>query len=100
MKTANLAARSVRQSNVGLVWKQLLLAAATTQKVPQYSTLRVRAIAQCTITLDGVDSITLEAGEVEYINVGNGDPSVLRHVVVEFSASVNCSIAEEEDRKQ
>jgi hypothetical protein len=101
MKTSNQASQSLRQSEVGLVWKALLGTAATpaagTIKVPLLSSLRVRASAACDITIDGELSVSLLSGDTVILCVGSGDNSSSdkKTVSVVFSGTVVCSVAKD-----
>ena len=101
MKTSNQSSQSLRQSEVGLVWKAVLGTAAApaagTIKVPILSTLRVRATAACDVTIDGELSISLLAGDTALICVGKGDNSSTnkKTVSVVFSGTVLCSLAKD-----
>lgn len=101
MKTANLPAGSIRQSNVGLVWKQLFSGAGGyTDQGPVQGTIRVSSgAASLSVTIGGVLAATLRNGEVEYFNLGRGAVGDGR-VPVEFiigAGDARVSIALETD---
>jgi hypothetical protein len=98
MKTTNIPAGSQRVSQVGLVWEEKVAGGAVKFRAKMQSTVRVHAIAQTTVSLDGVAAITLEIGETEYINVGSGKGGDSRSTVeVDVVGSANVSIAREEE---
>jgi len=73
MNTTNIPAGSHRDSNVGLVWEEVLNGAGgLTFEVPMQGTIRVSAGADLAVTIGGVLAATLRSGEVEYFNVGTG----------------------------
>lgn len=101
MRVGNLLSQASRMSDVGLVWRLLLNSAATTQEVAKYSALYVKAKAACIVTLDGIDAVSLDIGDIITLNVGPGDPTDDKQTVkVEFSGSVICSVADEITRKK
>jgi hypothetical protein len=67
---ANIPARSQRHHNTGLVWKEVLSGALTPIRIKQFSVVRIRAAADSIVSMDGVTSLSLLAGEVEHLNVG------------------------------
>jgi len=73
MRTANLAAQTLRQSESGLVWEEKLSGAAGSIEVKRFDTVRVRAAAACTVTIDGILAATMIAGEILIFNAGHGD---------------------------
>ncbi len=100
MRSSNQASQSLRQSDVGLVWKRILgtasVPASGTIKVNKLSTLRIRAVANCEVTIDGEPSVSLLAGDIIVICVGSGlnDPTKTT-VDVAFSGNVVCSVAKD-----
>ena len=101
MKAVNLPAASQRNSEVGLVWEEKLVNAAGTFEAPYYATVRISATAVCNVTLDGESSITLQAGEVERINVGVGAGSDDKKTVkVVTSGAAYVSVAKSEEKKR
>ena len=96
MKTTNIPAGSQRLSNVGLVWQEVITNGAGTFRANFQSTIRVRAIAQTTVTIDGVLAITLEVGETEYVNVGTGlGGDGLSTIEVVIAGTANVQIAKD-----
>lgn len=72
MRTSNLANQSIRQSESGHVWEEVITNGAGTIEVLKYSTFRVRAAAAVTVTIDGVLAATMVSGEILVFNVGGG----------------------------
>jgi len=75
MRTANLAAQSLRHSESGLVWEEKLSGAAGTLVLKPFDTFRVRAAAGGTVTIDGILAATMISGEILVFNAGSGDRS-------------------------
>jgi len=87
-------------SDVGLVWKLILNVASTTQEIPKFSALYIKAKAACIVKLDGVEAVALDSGDIIVINVGPGNPTDNKQTVkVEFSGNVICSVADEKPRQ-
>jgi hypothetical protein len=103
MRTTNLPAGSQRTSNVGLVWKEVLTGAAGTVLVQQQGTVRVSCVTACTVTIDGMLSMTMQAGEVEYFNVGAGQASNITRqselVIAGGTANVQVALDVERGRR-
>ena len=98
MKAANIPAGSARDSEVGLVWEEKVAGGSVTFRAKFQATVRIHAIAQTTVTLDGVPSITLEAGETERINVGTGKADDKRSTIeVIVTGNANVQLAREEE---
>lgn len=94
MRTANLSSQATRMSDVGLVWKLLNNNASTSHEVSFYSTLFIYAVADCVVSIDGIQSVKIMASNSMIINVGNGNTADNKRTVkIEFSAAVNLSIA-------
>ncbi len=74
MKTSNLASETLRHSESGLVWEEVLSGAAGTLQLMPFQTFRVRAAAGGTVTIDGVLAATMIAGEILIFNAGGGQP--------------------------
>lgn len=100
MQTANLAARSIRHSESGLVWEEQLSGATGTLIVKKYSTIRVRATGATTVTIDGVLAMTMTSGEIAVMNVGSGDndDSINTVNVVIGAAAAFVQVARDIDR--
>jgi hypothetical protein len=94
MRTTNLPAGSQRISNVGLVWEEVLTGASGTFTVRQQQTFRVSATAACTVSIDGVLAMTMQAGEVEYFNAGEGvKENSTRKSEITITGSANVQVA-------
>lgn len=100
MQAANLAARSIRHSESGLVWEEKLSGATGTVIVKKYSSIRIRSTGAATVTIDGVLALTMAAGEILVMNVGAGDndDTISTVNVVIASASVFLQVARDIDR--
>ena len=73
MRSANLATGAERNTEVGMVWRELYSGAAGfTFKVLPQQTFRVSAAADVTVTMDGVLAMTMRSGEVERFCAGSG----------------------------
>lgn len=100
MKPVNIPSGAQRNTEVGLVWREIFNGVgATTFELPFQNTFRVSAAADVTVRLDGVLAMTLRAGEVERFNTGAGlpdnDSSI---VVVQIGAGgARVQVAEEKD---
>lgn len=98
MKTTNIPAGSQRTSNVGLVWEEKITGGSGSFRARFQQTIRVHAVAQSTVSLDGMLSITLEAGETEYINAGTGLAGDGRSTVeVTITGTANVQLARDEE---
>ena len=93
MRTANLSSQATRLSDVGLVWKLLNNGTATSHELLKYSSLYIYAIADTIVSLDGIQSIKIIAGNTMIINVGPGVADSKHTVKVEFTGAVNLSVA-------
>lgn len=103
MKTQYSDSQTPIVAEAGISWK--LIASnetLTNKKIRKYKSLRVTAVAAGTVTLDGVASVYLQAGEVAIINVGLGDPTDTVWVKVSTSMAVYVSeaIDASRDRQQ
>ena len=102
MQSSNIPSGGLRTSNVGLNWVEIKSGAgATTFEVLQRSCIRVRsATAGLTVTLDGVLAMTMGATEIEYINVGYGNPDdTKKTVTVVVSGACYIQVGQELDRR-
>jgi hypothetical protein len=99
MKPVNLPAGSQRNSEVGLLWKEVYNGAAGyTAELPFQYTFRVSAAADVTVTIDGVLAMTLRSGEVERFNTGAGYTDTRSTVTVVIGAGdARVQVAEEKD---
>lgn len=94
----NLANNAQRQCETGPVYTEVLSNSAGTIEVKKYHTVRIRAVAGGTITLDGVLACTLKADEIILMNVGGGTPGGKETVTVVASAAVYLQVGSESDR--
>lgn len=100
MKPVNIPSGAQRNSDVGLVWRQLYNGSAgITFQGPVQGTIRVSAGADVTVTIGGVLAATLRSGEVEYFNLGVGASGDLKTpvTVIIGTGDVRVQIAEESD---
>lgn len=74
MKTSNLIAESVRQSESGLCWEEKITNATGSIEVAKNATFRVRATGATTVTVDGILAATMATGEILIFNAGDGNP--------------------------
>lgn len=96
MKTTNIPSGAQRFASAGLVWKEEITGGAGKFRAKFQQTVRVHAIAQTTVNLDGELCITLEAGETEYINVGTGKGGDERSTVeVDVVGTANVQLAKD-----
>ena len=102
MKTANLAAQSIRESDSGLVWEEKLTNATGTIKVLPHATFRVRAGAGTTVTIDGVLAMTMAANEIAVFCAGAGNPDDADPMVtiVIGATAAFVQVARDTDRKK
>lgn len=100
MRTANLASETVRQSESGMVWEELITAGQGSLEIMPWSTIRVRAAVGTTVTIDGVLAMTMGAGEIEKICVGRGDPDDGKATVTVVIGGANAwvQVARNKDR--
>lgn len=80
-QTYNIPARSQRNTDVGLVWEEVLSSATGSVEVQKYSAVRVRATGATTVTIAGVLAATMSSGEILVFNSGIGDPSDTKRTV-------------------
>ncbi len=78
-----------RVCETGLLWKEVLTNGSGSVEVVPYSTVRVRANAGITITIDGVLAATMATNEVMLFNVGPGNTADTKSTVT-VAASGNC----------
>lgn len=70
----NIAARTARVSESGLVWEEKLTNAQGTIQVEPGATFRVRATGATTVTIDGILAATMSSGEIMIFCAGQGNP--------------------------
>lgn len=75
MQASNLASRTLRHSESGLVWEEKLTSATGSLEVEPNSTFRVRATGATTVTIDGILAATMSTGEIMIFCAGEGDPT-------------------------
>lgn len=73
MHIYNEPARTEKNSESGLVWEEKISGAQSAIEVPKYSPVRVRAVGATIVTIGGVLSATMVAGEIIIFNAGIGD---------------------------
>jgi len=74
MQAANIASRTMRTSESGLVYEEKLTNAQGSIEVKPHATFRVRATGATTVTIDGVLAMTMSSGEICIFNAGDGSP--------------------------
>lgn len=73
MKAADVPSGSARVVETGFVYQEVYNGSGgTTLYLPMFTSIRVSAGADVTVTVGGVLAMTLRSGEVERINVGGG----------------------------
>lgn len=100
MKPVNIPTGAQRNTEVGLVWREVLNGSGgLTIELPFQTTFRVSAGADVTVTMDGVLAMTLRNGEVERFNTGAGAAGDGRSTitVVIGAAAARMQVAEEKD---
>ena len=73
MKGSNQSTGSIRQSESGQVWREVLTGATGSLELYKLTVFRVRAAAGTTVTIGGVLAATMVADEVIIFNAGPGD---------------------------
>lgn len=101
MQAANIASRTLRHSESGLVWEEKISGATGALEVEPCSTFRVRATGATTVTIDGVLAATMSTGEIMIFNAGEGDPTDTKATVTITiaAASAFVQVARNYDRK-
>jgi hypothetical protein len=102
MKTANLAAETLRDSESGLVWEEKISGAQSSIEVLPCATFRVRATGASTVTIDGVLAATMSTGEVIIFNAGKGNPDDSKSTVTVTIGAANAfvQVARDKDRER
>ena len=102
MRTANLAAETIRQSESGLVWEEQFTNAQGSLEVPTHATFRVRATGATTVTMDGTLAMTMSTGEIAIFNAGDGntDDKKLTVTITIAGANAFMQLARDVDRPQ
>jgi hypothetical protein len=101
MQASNIASRTLRSSESGLVWEEKLSGATGSLELEPCSTFRVRATGATTVTIDGILAATMSAGEILIFNCGEGNPkdSKATVTVAIAAASAFVQVARNKDRK-
>lgn len=81
MKTANIVTQSLRHSETGQCWEEVLTNEMGTIEVHKQTAFRVRATGATTVTVDGVLAMTMAEGEIAVFNAGDGDPDAGNRLV-------------------
>lgn len=102
MKTANIAAESLRHSESGLVWEEKISGATGSIEVFPMATFRVRATGATTVSIDGVLAMTMSTGEIAIFCAGNGSPDDAKATVTVTiaAASAFVQVARDKDRER
>ena len=100
MRTANNASETLRHSESGLVWEEVLSGATGSFELRPMQTFRVRATGATTVTIDGVLAMTMSAGEIAIFCAGNGSPDDSKPTVTIAIAAVAAfvQVARDKDR--
>lgn len=100
MKPVNLPTGAQRNTETGLVWREVYNGAGGfTMELPFQYTFRVSAGANVTVTVDGELAMTLRTGEVERFNTGAGAPADQKNTVTVIigAGDARVQVAEEKD---
>lgn len=92
MKTSNLIAETIRQSESGLCWEEKITNGQASLELTKASTFRVRATGASTVTIDGVLAATMSTGEVMIFNTGEGDPDDAKVTVTVTIGAANAYV--------
>jgi len=95
MKASNIPAGSQRNSDVGLVWEEVITNGSGTFKVITQQTFRVSAIAATTVTVDGKLAMTMQAGEVAIFCAGSGESNGRTTIEVVIAGTAHVQTAKE-----
>jgi hypothetical protein len=83
MRSVNLPSGAERNSEVGMVWREVFNGAgAFSFRVLPQQTFRVSSAGDVTVTIDGVLAMTLRNGEVERFCAGSGAPGDTRTTIL------------------
>lgn len=101
MQASNLASRTLRHSESGLVWEEKITNAMGTIEVEPCSTFRVRATGATTVTIDGILAATMSSAEIMIFNAGEGDPTDIKPsvTITIAGAAAFVQVARNYDRK-
>ena len=89
MQASNLASRTMRTSESGLVWEEKLSGGQGTLEVFPCQTFRVRSTGAATVTIDGILAMTMSAGEIAIFCAGEGDPTDNKSTVTVLIGGAN-----------
>jgi hypothetical protein len=89
VRNTNQSTASRRASEVGLAWMQIqdATSGSVTFKVLPLTSLYIYAQADASISLDGIPSIFIPAGNMMIINVGQGEQNEEKKVEVEITST-------------
>ena len=101
MQASNLASRTMRTSESGLVYEEKLTNAQGSIELIATQTFRVRATGATTVTIDGILAMTMVSGEIAVFCAGEGDPTDSKPTVTVTIAGANAfvQVARVTDRK-
>ena len=98
MKAVNMPSSASRIVESGLVWIERITGGAGTFEARKRQSVRVSAVTLSSVSLDGMLSVTLQAGESLILNVGTGSPHDEKETVtVEVTGSAYVQIAKERE---
>lgn len=92
MKTSDLVAETLRQSESGKTWEEEITNAQGSIEVLQRATFRVRATGATTVTIDGVLAATMSTGEILVFNAGDGNPDDTKQTVTVTIGGANAYV--------
>ncbi len=100
MQAANIASRTMRTSESGLVWEEKLSGAQGALELEPCSTFRVRATGATTVTIDGILAATMSSGEIMIFCCGEGNPDDAKATVTVTIGAANAfvQVARNKDR--
>lgn len=91
MKSVNIVTEALRVGESGLTWQELLSGASGTLELDPRTTVRVRAAAGLTVTIEGILAATMISGEVILFNTGDSDPTDAKRTCT-FTVSGNAFV--------
>ena len=99
MKPVNIPTGAQRNTETGLVWREVYKGAGGySMELPFQTTFRVSAAADVTVTMDGVLAMTLRSGENERFNTGAGVTNTKSFVKIDIgTGDVRVQVADEND---
>jgi hypothetical protein len=101
MQASNIASRTLRTSESGLVWEEKISNSTGSLELEPCSTFRVRATGATTVTIDGILAATMSSNEIMVFNCGDGDQKDSKATVTVVIAAANAfvQVARNKDRK-